>query len=184
MKRSKFAVTMYIITALTALFTGVSACLYVSTEQSFWMSVAITFGTSFYHFGMRLLVGSLVPNCFQGSGRWFRQHPWEQKLYAMLRVKHWKKLLPAYDPTLFSLQEHSMEQIACHMCQAEVVHEIIVLCSFLPLLFALLFGEFWIFLITSILAAAFDLLFVIMQRYNRPRLFRILLAKERSSGND
>ena len=59
------------------------------------------------------------------------------------------------------------------MCGAEVVHEIIMLCSFLPLLMVPLFGEFWAFFITSLLSALFDSLFVMAQRYNRPRLERI-----------
>jgi glycosyl-4,4'-diaponeurosporenoate acyltransferase len=35
------------------------------------------------------------------------------------------------------------------------------------------FGAFWVFLITSVLSALMDLLFAIMQRYNRPRILKL-----------
>ena len=35
------------------------------------------------------------------------------------------------------------------------------------------FNSFWVFLITSVAGALFDLMFVIMQRYNRPRVIRM-----------
>jgi len=93
---------------------------------------------------------------------------------SLLRVKTWKKHLPTYDPRQFSMREHSPEQIVRNMCGAEVVHEIIIACSFLPLLMVPLFGAFWVFFITSLLAALVDSLFVMAQRYNRPRLERII----------
>lgn len=82
--------------------------------------------------------------------------------------------MPTYDPRLFSMQNNTMDAIVSHMCQAEVVHEIIIVCSFLPLLFSLLWGSFWVFFITSVLAAAIDTSFVIMQRYNRPRVEQLI----------
>ena len=65
------------------------------------------------------------------------------------------------------------------MCGAEVVHEVILVLSFLPLLAAFPFGSFGVFLITSLLAALYDLSFVIMQRFNRPRILRFI-DKERT----
>ena len=60
------------------------------------------------------------------------------------------------------------------MCHAELVHEVIVALSFTALLPAIPFGEFPVFLITAVLAAAFDSMFVMVQRYNRPRIVMIL----------
>jgi hypothetical protein len=48
------------------------------------------------------------------------------------------------------------------------------LLSFLPLLAAIPFGAFPAFLITSLAAACFDTVFVIMQRFNRPRLIKLI----------
>ena len=88
--------------------------------------------------------------------------------------------MPTYDPSLFDPKLHSWEEIAQAMCQAELVHETIVVLSFLPLLGAIPFGSFGVFLITSVLAALYDLSFVIMQRFNRPRIMK-LIAKERAA---
>ena len=90
-----------------------------------------------------------------------------------MRVKHWKDHLPTYDPRLFSLQDNSLECIVKNTCQAEVVHEVIMVCSFLPLLASLLWGDFWVFMATSVTAALIDSVFVMLQRYNRPRLMRL-----------
>ena len=79
-----------------------------------------------------------------------------------------------YDPREFSLEMHSMEEIVNNMCHAEAVHELIVLLSFTSLFFVIPFGAFPVFLITAILAAAFDLTFFIIQRYNRPRVMRLI----------
>ena len=59
------------------------------------------------------------------------------------------------------------------MCQAEIVHEVIIIFSFLPVLASYWFGSFAVFMITSIGAAAFDLMFVMIQRYNRPRIVKL-----------
>lgn len=140
-----------------------------------WLqSMAITFFTTFYHFAMRLIVGAFVPNHFDFRSRWFQPKAFEDKLYKALKVKRWKDHMPTYDPRLFSMKENTLEQIVANMCQAEVVHTVIILFSFLPLLFTLFWGAFPVFCITSILAAGVDTLFVIMQRYNRPRIVRLL----------
>ena len=61
---------------------------------------------------------------------------------------------------------------------SELVHSFIVLFSFLPLLLAIPFGEFPVFVITSFLAAGIDCVFLLLQRYNRPRILRLLARKE------
>ena len=144
-------------------------------------SLAITFGTVFYHFAMRLLVGAIVPNLVQKGAEkdfWFRPKGFEQPLYRALRVKQWKKYLPTYAPESFDLRKHSLEEVIHTCCCSEAVHEWIMLLSFLPVLTIPVFGAPWVFWITSGLAALFDSCFVILQRYNRPRLIRIL-DKER-----
>ena len=51
--------------------------------------------------------------------------------------------------------------------------EIDVVFSFLPIMASVWFGSFWVFLITSTLAAVFDLMFVMMQRFNRTRIMKM-----------
>lgn len=65
-------------------------------------------------------------------------------------------------------------------CQAEVVHEIIIIVSFIPVVFSLWVGALPVFIITSFFGAAVcDLVFVVLQRYNRPRLIRLREAKNK-----
>ena len=87
--------------------------------------------------------------------------------------------MPAYEGDLFDPRKHSWDEIAQAMCQAELVHETIALLSFLPLLAVRWFGSFGVFLITSVLSALLDLMFVTMQRYNRPRVVRLAEKQNR-----
>ena len=48
---------------------------------------------------------------------------------------------------------------------------------FLPILAGNWFGSYPVFVITSILSALFDLMFVAMQRYNRQRIVRLIKRK-------
>ena len=180
MKKSNFPLVMEAITAVTALVTVILAVAYRFFPSDWVLSAAITTGTTFYHFAMRLVVGSIVPHCIHSpmKRRWFAQKSFEPRLYEALQVKQWKDHMPTYDPAAFSLRSNSLEQIVYNSCVSEAVHEVIVLFSFLPILFTFLWGALPVFLITSLLAAAFDSCFIVMQRYNRPRLLRILAKKE------
>ena len=69
----------------------------------------------------------------------------------------------------------------------EVLHSLIIdgifngvgsVLSFLPVFAGIKFGAYPVFIITSIVSAGMDLIFVIMQRYNRQRIMRILAAKK------
>ncbi len=160
---------------LTLLFFGIFHWLHWG-----WLeAAAITCITIFYHFAMRLVVGTVIPNSFDYRNIWFQPKVFEARLYRFLQVKRWKDRIPTYNPQLFSLAENSLEQIVNHICQAEVVHLTIILLSFVPLLFSLIWQNLFVFLITSILAALVDTVFVILQRYNRPRLVR-LMEKQQS----
>ena len=79
----------------------------------------------------------------------------------------------------FDIKKHSMEEIVLATCRSEIVHELNALVSFVSLLFTLFFGDFFVFLFTAIAAACLDLVFVIMQRFNRPRLARMIKKKEK-----
>ena len=162
---------------LCAVFTGLTL-----SGQAWAISYAITFGTFLYHFAMRLTVGHVIDRVMDNSAdyakSWYQLRPFEAKVYKALGVKKWKGNMPTYNPSLFDPKLHSWDEIAQAMCQAELVHSSIIPLSFLPLLAAIPWGSFGVFLITSLLAACYDASFVIMQRYNRPRIMR-LIEKER-----
>lgn len=175
--KPKFPLVMKATAAIAGLGTIAFTALYLIFSSGWLLSAAITIGTTCYHFSMRLLVGGLVPPV-KGISCWFQPRKWEATVYRFLRVKRWKQHLPTYDPRQFSLKENTLEQVIRNMCGAEIVHEIIIVCSFLPLLVIPVFGAWPVFLITSALAALFDGLFVIAQRYNRPRLEQLLRKQE------
>lgn len=147
-------------------------------------SLGVTSLTIFYHLAIRLLIGEFVVVKFKEDTldyhkKWYRQTEWEKKLYQTLKVKKWKANMPTYSPDEFDIQKHSMEEIVQATCRSEIVHELDVVASFVPLLFTFIFGDFLVFLFTSLAAACFDLVFVIMQRFNRPRLVRMIKYTEK-----
>ena len=171
---------------LAILFTAgfiIISVTYRVAELVILLPVAITLGTFSYHFLMRLIVGygidAVYHNRMNYHGKWFQPRKWENKLYKKLKVKSWKDKMPTYDTDISSFELHSMEEIVMAMCQSEIVHEIIVAFSFVPVLAIPWLGEPVVFIITSFLAACFDMIFVIMQRYNRPRIIK-LIEKRRS----
>ena len=161
-------------------FAGLLACgiAYYFVRKGVLFTLAITFGTCFYHFAMRLAVGhgidAIYHNKMNYDNPWFKERKLELKLYNFLRVKKWKKLMPTYNPEYFDLRKHSVEEIIQATCQAEIVHEVNMVLSFVPVIFTIWFGSLIAFLVTSSVAFCFDGIFVIMQRYNRPRLRRLL----------
>ncbi len=169
---------MYCVTAILTVLFLLSVILYIKTNSVILFSLAITLGTTWYHFFMRLFVGLCFHAVFRGNmnhrHRWFREHRFEPSLYRFLRVKAWKKHIPTFDPKLYSLKEHTPIELVGATCQAEVVHETIFLLSFLPLFLIIPFGEPLVFILTSVIAALVDTVFIILQRFNRPRLLRLI----------
>ena len=85
---------------------------------------------------------------------------------------------------MLDLKVHTWEEIAGAMCQSEVVHSVIVVLCFVPILATSIWGAFWVFLLTSVLAACIDSMFVIMQRYNRPRVIKLINKKQKRLQRD
>ena len=170
--------TMISAAAISLVVLVASGVTYTLTDIRPLLSLAITFGTVFYHLAVRLAIGGLIDakyhNHMDYTKKWFREKPFEKKLYQALKVKKWKKWLPTFNPEDFDLKNRSVEEIIQVSCQAEVVHEVIMPFSFVPILFSVWFGSLGVFLITSCAAFLFDSIFVIMQRFNRPRLMRLL----------
>ena len=141
-------------------------------------SVAITFGTIFYHLGIRLAVGYLIDRKYHNrmdyTKRGFRERRFERGFYEKIRVQQWKGRMPTFTPKNFQLRRDAIPEIVQATCQAEVVHEINMVLSFVPVIFSIWFGSLEVFLITSCAACIFDGLFVMIQRYNRPRLIRLI----------
>lgn len=169
------------IAAFSLAATVILAISYKVTSSGILLSLAITSGTIAYHFVMRLMVGlafhATMRNKADYRKRWYQVSKWEMAVYEKLKVKQWKRRMPTYDPALFDPRLHTWEEIVQAMCQAELVHETIAVLSFLPILAGIWFGEYPVFIVTSVLSAACDMVFVIMQRYNRQRVTKLLNRK-------
>ena len=168
--------------------TVILTAFYKKTAYGPALSLAITFGTVSYHLVMRLLVGGAFQAVMQNHAdlrkRWYRVGRREMAVYEALKVKRWKRRMPTYDNALFDPRLHTWDEVAQAMCQAELVHEAIVVCSFLPIAAGAWFGAYPAFIITSILSAALDMAFVIMQRYNRPRIIRLMQRQKKIAAVD
>lgn len=171
----RFLYTSIVISvSLFALFYS----LFKLTDNVIAETLYITFMTFSYHFIMRLVVGMVTNPIFHKvydyNNWWFKQKKFEKRFYKILKVKDWKEKVPSWSPGAFSLKDKSLHNIAVGMCNAELVHEIIVFLSFVPILFSIKYGVPAVFICTSILAGAFDMIFVIIQRYNRPRIIKLM----------
>ncbi len=179
----------YIVLAVSALLTGLSALLYVQIGGGALEAIFVTFATTLYHFAMRLAVGfsvrGLFPKKIDHGNAWFREHRWEKKLYKRLRVRRWARKIPTFNPEEFDPRLHDTAALVRQTCLSEMVHEVIVAAGFLSVPFCFFFDDpfsnLWPFLITAILAGAYDMRFVILQRYHRPMLLRHMERTERKA---
>ena len=162
------------IAAFSLAATVILAISYKVTSSGILLPLAITSGTIAYHFVMRLMVGlafhATMRNKADYRKRWYQVSKREMAVYEKLKVKQWKRRMPTYDPALFDPRLHTWEEIVQAMCQAELVHETIAVLSFLPILAGIWFGEYPVFIVTSVLSDACDMVFVFMQSYNRQRV--------------
>ncbi len=172
---------MILAAVLSLAGTALLTALFLKTACRLLLSLAITFGTASYHIIMRLLVGlsfqAVMQNRAEPGRRWYRVGKREMAVYETLKIKRWKRKIPTFDNARFNPQLHSWNEIAQAMCQAELVHETIMILSFLPIAEGIWFGMYPVFIITSVLAAGYDLMFVMTQRYNRQRIFSLLARK-------
>lgn len=176
-KKSGPAIFMYSVIAATATLSVVCFVLYYGSlcRHIILLWTGVTAFTIMYHLWMRIIMGN-VSKLFRVNyqHRWFQERFFEKRLYKALRVKKWKGNALTYNPELFSLKQHSLEEIANTMAKSEIDHWINELISLSTLLFAIPWGMFGIFLVTAVCAMLFDGQFIVIQRYNRPRAIRLL----------
>lgn len=172
----------YVLLGLTAL-CGLGCIL---LEKRVLFALAVTFATIAYHIFMRSWVGNACWHRMHNQANyrnfWFRVSPGEERLYRRLKVNRWKNKLPTNDPATFDPKLHNWDEIAQTTCQAEVVHELNLVLSFVPVLAAKYVGGLWAFVLTSTAAAMVEAVFVMMQRYNRGRITRLVDRQRRRAG--
>jgi len=168
---------MILITALLLVGLAISLPIFIATKNNIVEAITISIGVALYHFVMRLAVGSVVGLIMKNKANyksiWFREKSFEKRLYRLMRVQKWKKLIPTYSPEAFDTSQKTTEEIIGATCQAEIVHEVIMAFSLLPIILIPFLGGAVALIITSVFSMIFDYMFVVLQRYNRPKLIRV-----------
>ncbi len=136
-------------------------------------------------------IGRLLPKrCFRSDRFPYRSAPWEAKLYRALRVHDWQdkapdmsrivpKLIPAkkLDADFRTQLPRMLEET----CVAEFTHFVLILLGFYAL-------RLWPgpggAIVTAVYILFGNLPFILIQRYNRPRLQRLLAAQQRRSAKE
>lgn len=133
-------------------------------------------------------IGRLLPKDRFHADRFpYRCAPWEAKLYRVLRVHDWQdkapdmsKIVPKLIPAkkLDSDFRAQLPRMIEETCVAEFTHSVLILLGFYALrLWPGTGGA----VVTAIYILFGNLPFLIIQRYNRPRLQRLLAAQQRRS---
>lgn len=163
-------VSLFLMFALFALAEG--------TQKPVFMSFGITAVTICYHFTVRLVIGNIFESVnssyFKPDSLRFREMRFERKLYKALRVKMWKKFVPTYEESKFTLKGNTAEEIIGETCRAEAAHWMCIFASLASIMLSSLFGATPVFIVTAILGALTDLVVILVQRFNRPRLRRMV----------
>ena len=182
-KKSGPAIFMYCVIGITLIVSIICFYLYYEniykTETILWIGI-IAF-TIMYHFWVRIIMGNvskLFKKHINYKQWWFKEKGFEKGLYKLLRVKEWKDKALTYNPESFSLKEHSLEEITNTMVKSEVDHWINEVISLSTLFFIIPWGRTWAFVISAIAAMIFDSQFIIIQRYNRPRILKVIEREE------
>lgn len=179
---------MVSVLAVSLALTAVSGIYYLKTENGVSLSLFITFLTVSYHFLMRLAVGETVTFLFRNKkfnteNFFFKERKFEPALYERLGVKHWKNKVLTAKPEQFRVRKDCLLDLVHNICQAETVHALIAVLSFLPLFLIVPFGAPAVFILTSVFAALIDFKYLLIQRYNLPRAERLLETVRRRKHN-
>lgn len=131
---------------------------------------------------LTLLLGIPVPRHIFRADRFpFKTYAFEKdgEIYKKLLVHKWKDIVPDASKVITKMAKKrinknadrdALERLVQETCVAEIVHWILIVltpvyCAGIPLGFSMLF---------SVLYALGNLVFIIIQRYNRPRFEKIL----------
>lgn len=134
------------------------------------------------------LLGRLLPKRWFSAERFpFRSQPWEEKLYRLLRVKQWQNKLPDMSRILPKLMPAKrltpqtmtdLPRMIEETCVAELIHALL---SVSGLGFLWLWPGGWGIALTAVYILLGNVSFIIIQRYNRPRLVKLLEMQQKKA---
>ena len=175
--KSGSAVFMDVTVIVMLALAGVCFALYYTGACThgavLWIGVAAF--TVVYHFKMRLIMGEQTKKWgIRYDHPFFEERRFERRLYKLLCVRKWRGKVLTYDPGAFDVKKRTLPEIAYAMSKAECDHWINELISLSTLLFGLVWGQMWIFALTAVMGMLFDAQFIVVQRYNRPTVVRLI----------
>ncbi len=186
MKNSKLsgpAIFMYSFIALTFILSAVCFVLFYGgyTHSGIVLWSGVVSFMILYQFGLRILFGKITDHIkFNYRHPFFTRKSFEVKLYKLLKVRKWKDKVLTFNPDAYNFKERTLHELASTMAKSETDHWINVAISIGGIFFSLIWGLFPVFLITAILAILFDAQFIIVQRYNRPVVLRLMERREKA----
>ncbi len=144
---------------------------FVNIVVFFFMSIVITY------------ICEKIPKEMYSYKNWLlRERKWEKRgvIYQrLLKVKSWKKYLIELNDFIKSvfpkkhIPEYSKEYLSRYLmecCKSELTHWMIIFSTFL----FWVFNDFNTFFTMLLVAVALNLPYIIIQRYNRPRILQII----------
>ncbi len=163
---------------IIALFCFTSGCLFYAFYTKYNLSLLfdtfVFFIAIVAHFFIMFLTAPIVQIVFKKkfdyNSNWFKLKKYENQLYAFLKIKKWKNKIVTYNKKLYSVKKHSLIDTIMLTCHAEVVHELIAVTSYLPIILGAFLGDYHILVVMSVVFSVAHVPFILVQRYNRPRL--------------
>ncbi|MEZ7171943.1 glycosyl-4,4'-diaponeurosporenoate acyltransferase [Sporosarcina sp. OR05] len=150
-----------------------------------WVAVLDVLAWFVVHLVLSFTVQRIPLAFFNRHERWFTQFAWEREgafWQRFCKVKRWKGYIP--DGTLFvrdgfnKRQLHGRDSTSLSLFllesrRAEYVHWLMIVPSFL----FFLWNPLWAAWLNVLYAVLFNVPLIIIQRYNRPRLERIISSQ-------
>lgn len=156
-----------------------------SEYSLFWLLVVNSGAWFLVHMGIALLTVRISDKWLEKRVYFFRSRTWKKNgkfWQEYFRIRSWKKLLPdgslfipsSYDQThLQGTAEENLEKFILETVRAELTHWLMIP----PAFFFFLWNPPWAGYMMLIYALILNLPLIITQRYNRPRLQRLLQRK-------
>lgn len=135
-------------------------------NTSFWL--ILNYGVAF--------VSPLLPKRIFRDNFFFKEKSFERKLYKSIRINRWKDKVPAVNSTLKSFKNERttdyLDQVIMQTYYAEFGHVTIAVLGFLCIVINPN-DYFLMALICAIVNFFIHIPFCLIQRYNRPRLYKV-----------
>jgi len=152
-------------------------------------ALRVFFTLFIYHVAVRIIWGLAVVDRiplerFNPDRKRYQRKGFETAYLKKVKVRKWKDSLPVAHPELWDVRERDMDDIVRASCQAEMDHDGNILLSLITIFFARDAASLKLLLFTALSAAFVDYLFVLIQRFNRPRFIRYAEHVERMARSE